>query len=457
MTTAENLMEGDDVISMSSVDTGELRGPDGVPILGNTLQFARDPFGFYEECAEFGDVVPYSVGRQQFYMVLHPDDVKRVLSTEHDSFRKGQFQREQLGFVLGDGLLTSEGDRWREQRQRIQPSFSPDKIQSYVATMTDCAADAVERWDAGETVEIDEEMRRVTVRILARSLFGTDITEHVETISEAMADIGALSEATTMVALLPTWVPTPWNRRAKRGVEAIDGVIDALVAEREGDAEGRDDLLSTLIVAHRNGEIPRETLRDQLVTFLLAGHETTSLALTYTWYLLARNPDVRERLHAELNAELGGSRPEMIDLPDLSYTDRVVTESMRLYPPVYRVVREATEPVELGGHTIESGAKLTIPQWNVHRDERWYDDPEQFRPDRWTDDGDRPEYAYFPFGGGPRRCIGMRFARMEAKLVLGTIAQSYELHLADSERTLTLQPGVTAGTADPVEMVPRER
>ena len=435
MTTAENLMEGDDVISMSSVDTGELRGPDGVPILGNTLQFARDPFGFYEECAEFGDVVPYSVGRQQFYMVLHPDDVKRVLSTEHDSFRKGQFQREQLGFVLGDGLLTSEGDRWREQRQRIQPSFSPDKIQSYVATMTDCAADAVERWDAGETVEIDEEMRRVTVRILARSLFGTDITEHVETISEAMADIGALSEATTMVALLPTWVPTPWNRRAKRGVEAIDGVI----------------------VAHRNGEIPRETLRDQLVTFLLAGHETTSLALTYTWYLLARNPDVRERLHAELNAELGGSRPEMSDLPDLSYTDRVVTESMRLYPPVYRVVREATEPVELGGHTIESGAKLTIPQWNVHRDERWYDDPEQFRPDRWTDDGDRPEYAYFPFGGGPRRCIGMRFARMEAKLVLGTIAQSYELHLADSERTLTLQPGVTAGTADPVEMVPRER
>jgi len=434
-------------------------GPPGWPVVGNTIQFARSPFRFYDWCGEYGDVVPYTVGGRRFYMLLHPEDVERVLATEHRKFSKGAFQREQLGWLLGEGLLTSEGERLREQRQRIQPSFSPEKIDQYVKTMTDCAARACERWTAGEPLAIDAAMRRVTVRILARSLFGTDIERHVETIAAAMDDIGARADAGLLAALVPPWVPTPQNRRATRGQEAIDEVIADLLDRRRGDTEGRDDLLSTLLAAREAGEIDRDELRDQLVTFLLAGHETTSLALTYTWLLLARHEGVRERLHAELWDVLGGAVPTMADVPDLSYTDRVLTESMRLYPPVYRVLRETREPVTLGGYEFDAGTRLTLPQWLVHRDARWYDDPHAFRPDRWTDafEASLPDYAYFPFGGGPRRCIGMRFATLEATLVLATIAQEYRLDLADPERELELQPGATVAPAEPVEMVPRER
>jgi cytochrome P450 len=432
-------------------------GPDGWPVVDNTVQFARDPFGFYELCATYGDVVPYTVAGETFYLVYHPEDIERVLSTEHRKFPKGDFQREQLEFVLGEGLLTSEGDRWKEQRKRIQPAFTPEKIQSYTEVMTEYAAQGANRWTAGETVAIDDEMRRVTVQVLARSLFGTDISDHVDTIAAGMEGIGALSEGSLLAALIPEWVPTPWNRRAKRGVEMIDGVIDDLVAQRRGDAAGRDDLLSTLLVAHQEGEVDRDELRDQLVTFLLAGHETTSLALTYTWYLLAENPDARERVYAEVDEVVDGERPTMADLPALEYTERAIDEAMRLYPPVYRQLRAVGEDVDIRGFELEAGSRVTMPQWVVHRDPRWWDDPNEYRPARWTGEQDRPEYAYFPFGGGPRRCIGMRFARMEAQLILATIATEYELDLAGDGGRLDLQPGVTAQPADPVEMVPRAR
>ncbi|WP_335999968.1 cytochrome P450 [Halorientalis halophila] len=442
---------------MAESDAGGLEGPDGWPVVGNTFQFARDPFSFYERCADMGDVVPYEIAGRTFYLVSHPEAIERVLSTEHGTFEKGSFQREQLSGILGEGLLTSEGERWREQRQRIQPTFGPEKIDSYVGIMTDCATDAAERWRGEQRIAVDDEMRRITVQILARSLFGTDISDHVETIAEAMGDIGAQAEAPAAAALLPEWVPTPWDRRARRGVEAIDGVIEDLIDRRRGDAEGRDDLLSTLLVAHEEGEIRRGTLRDQLVTFLLAGHETTSLALSYTWYLLAENPDTRERLHAEVDDVLGGAVPTMADLGDLKYTERVVTEAMRYYPPVHRVVREASEDVELQGRSIEAGSILTMPQWIVHRDRRWYDDPLRFRPERWAGDSDRPDYAYFPFGGGPRRCIGMRFAKLEAQLILATLARAHRLELAGEGGPLELQSGVTASPAEPVEMIPRAR
>lgn len=433
------------------------RGPDGWPLVGNTVQFARDPFEFYERCGEYGDLVPYTVAGQTFYMVLHPDDIERVLATEHRKFAKGSFQREQLQWVLGEGLLTSEGDRWREQRQRIQPTFKPEKIQTYATTMTDCAEREIADWKDGEPIAIDEAMRRITVTVLARSLFGTDISAHVDTIADAMDDIGARADGSMLTALIPPWIPTPWNQRAKRGIQAIDGVIEDIIDEGRTAVEERDDLLSTLLAAHRDGEISRDTLRDQLVTFLLAGHETTSLALTYTWYLLAENPEKRERIHAELDTALADAPPTVADRSDLRDTERAITEAMRVYPPVYRVLREARESVELGGYTVEAGTRLTLPQWLVHRDERWYEDPDAYRPERWAADGERPTYAYFPFGGGPRRCIGMEFARLEALFILATIAQQYRLDLVDEGGRLSLQPGVTAAPADPVEMIPRTR
>lgn len=434
-----------------------LAGPDGWPLVDNTIQFGRDPFDFYDRCGEYGDLVPYTVGGQQFYMVRKPADIERVLSTEHAKFGKGASQREQLRWLVGDGLLTSEGDRWREQRQRIQPSFKPAKIQTYAETMTECASREMATWADGETIAIDDAMRRATVTVLARSLFGTDISAHVETIADAMVDISAPSDVPTLTALLPDWLPTPWDRQAERGVEAIDGVIESLLEEGRARPEDRDDLLSTLLVAHRQGEITRETLRDQLVTFLLAGHETTSLALTYTWYLLSETPESRKRLQDELDDVLGGETPTVSDLPDLEYTEHAITEAMRVYPPVYRVVREANEPVELAGHQVDAGTKLTLPQWLVHRDERWYDDPEEYRPERWATDRDRLEYAYFPFGGGPRRCIGMQFAKLEAQLMLATIAQEWSLYLVGPGGRLSLKPGITASPAESVEMRVRKR
>ncbi|MFB6164888.1 MAG: cytochrome P450 [Haloarculaceae archaeon] len=445
--------------SMGAGGSDGPRGPDGWPVVGNTFQFARDPFEFFDAAAEFGDVVPYSVAGRQFYLVTHPDAIERVLSTEHRKFEKGQFQLEQLGQALGRGLLTSEGERWREQRQRIQPAFGPEKIEAYAGIMTEVATRESGRWTAGEPVAIDDEMRRMTVQILARSLFGTDIGEHVETIAGGMRDLGAQADAPAVAALLPEWVPTPWDRRARRGVEAIDGVIESLIETRQGDAADRDDLLSTLLVAHRDGEITRQTLRDQLVTFLLAGHETTSLALTYTWYLLAQHDAQRESLHAELDAVLGGATPTMGDLEELTYTGWCVREAMRRYPPVHRVVRQASEPVELRGTTVDAGSLLTMPQWVVHRDERWWSDPGAYEPERWADEASdgRPAYAYFPFGGGPRRCIGMRFAELEAQLILATIAQRFEIELVGDGGSLALVSGVTASPAESVEMVPRRR
>jgi len=447
--------------------TGELPpGPDGLPVLGNTLTLARDPIGFFDRMAAYGDVVRYELAGQPFTMVLHPAYVERLLVTDSDSLRKFRF--EEFGFGSGtdafapEGVLFSEGEQWRAQRTTLQAAFTPDRIERYGETMVATAAEHAVGWPRGEEVAIDRRFSELTLDVLSRTLFDLDLDGRGEAITDVARALNGRADTRSLSAFLPSWVPTPSQRRYDRAMAAFDELVDDLIAERRGadDLDRRDDLLSLLLTrAGPEGYRHSETeLRDQLLTFLFAGHETTSLALTYTTLLLSRHHTVLDRLHEEWEEVLGGDDPTPADLPALSYTDRVLRESLRLYPPAFAVFRTVLEDLTLGGYLLPEGTNVTIPQFRIHRDSRFYDDPERFRPDRWTDGFEDclPEYAYFPFGGGPRHCIGMRFARTELSLVLPTLLRRVEID-PRSDPEPDLAPGATLQPADDVRVRIRDR
>jgi len=423
-------------------------GPNGLPVLGNGLSLVRDPRAFYETLSEYGDVVSYRIPRMEFCTVLHPELIERVLLTDHDRYDKWGFE-DFGGEFAPEGLLLTDGEQWRRQRTTIQNAFTLDRIQGYGETMAQCAAEMVAGWDDGEEVALNRAFSRLTLRILTRSLFDLDLAEEEAVVTDfarTMNDQGSLDGISTF---LPMWVPTPENRRYKRALSEFRSFVEGLIDERRGRADQYDDLLSVLLTAESDdGTTMSETeVRDQMVTFLFAGHETTALALTYTFLELAKRDDVRERLDAEHEAVLDDPAPGLMDLDDLTYTEQVLKESLRLYPPAFILFRKTNREVELGGYRIPAGTRVTLPQFYVHTDPRWYDSPEAFDPSRWTDgfEDDLPDYAYFPFGGGPRHCIGMRFAMLELKTVVPTVAQAVDLDLLsdpepDLEMAATLRP-----------------
>lgn len=451
-------------------------GPSGLPVVGSTLSFVRDPFATYERwAAEYGDVVGADIAGHDFVMVAHPDQIETVLVEDQDRYGKGEFQRSQLGDIVGDGLLLSEGEYWAEQRARLQPAFFRERIGEYAETMVAETVERSERW-AGETVALNEECQRLSLAIMARTLFGFDIERAEGTFGETARTISERFNLSHLSTYLPEWVPTRRNRRYRQALDDLDRVIyeriDERRAEREDESVGAvadggptdggaaaehaspaadepdADLLDILVSAADDPEtdLTDETLRDEIATVILGGHDTASLAMTYTIYALARHPEAEERVRTELDDVLGDDRPSMTDLPSLPALDRTVREAMRLYPPAYTLFREPHADVEIDGYDVPAGTTVTIPQWVVHRDERWYDDPEQYRPERWTDgfEADLPEYAYFPFGGGKRHCIGMRYGLTETKLVVATLLQRYRFELRNPDLTfsaaLTLQP-----------------
>ncbi len=425
-------------------------GPDGLPVLGNVRSLVDDPRAFYDEMSGYGDVVSYSVPLMDFCTVLHPDLIERVLVTENDHFEKFGFE-DLGGDFMSEGLLLAEGEQWQRQRLAAQEAFTPDRIRTYGDAMGRYADAMVDDWTDGETVQLDRAFSELTLRILSRSLFDLELADDADAVTRVADAINERGDLDGLSTFVPLWVPTPRNRRFKRAVSAFEPFVDDLIAERRGATGEYDDLLASLMAADDVGGLTHEELRDSMATFLFAGHETTSLALTYLVLQVAQHDDVRRRLDAEYDAVLDGRRPTVDDLLELEYTDRVVTETLRLYPPAYILFRTATRDVELGGYRIPEGTNVTLPQFFVHTDERWYDDPETFDPDRWTDEleAERPEYAYFPFGGGPRHCIGMRFAMQELKTVVPTVLQRVEFDLVsdpdpDLDHAVTLQP------ADPV-------
>jgi cytochrome P450 len=428
-------------------------GPEGRFGLRNVVRVARDQLGELRDLVDrHGDVAHIRILGREFFVVSHPDDLEAVF-VKHARVMLRDDYNVMLQRVLGQGLLTSDGDLWKRQRKLMAQAFVPRRIQTYGEAMVRVAAAALAPWRDGQVVNLHQEISRVTMEVVADVLFGAGIEPRdVATVSASMEVVNQyLSGSAEALLKVPGWVPTPLNVALNRAVKRIDELVYRIIANRRS-GQPREDLLGTLLAAQDEdgSRMTDQQLRDEVITLFLAGHETTALALAHALYLLSKHPDVERRLHAELTSVLGDRLPTSDDVRALPYTDRVLKEVMRLYPPAWTAGRQAGEDVEVGGYVLPKGAQILLSQWIVHRDPRWFPNPEGFDPDRWLPERtkDLPRYAYFPFGGGPRVCIGNHFAMMEATLLLAVILQRYRIELLPGQR-LELKASVTLRQAGP--------
>jgi cytochrome P450 len=422
-------------------------GPPSHLGLRNLARFAHDQLGLLRAVADtYGDVARVDLLGQSYYLVSHPDDIEAVLVKHARIMRRDQHSVV-LERALGKGLLTSDGDLWKRQRRLMAQAFVPRKIQSYGAAMARVTDAGLGTWRDGATINLHQEMSRLTMEVVADVLFGSSLTHaDTELVRASMETVNEFfANSPEAMIQLPAWVPTPRNRRMSAAVAGLDALIYRIIARRRAD-EPRDDLLGTLLAARDDdgARMDDRQLRDESMTLFLAGHETTALALAHTLYLLSTHPEVERRLHAELAAVVGDRLPTADDARALPYAERVLKESMRLYPPAWTTGREPTEDVDVRSYRIPKGAQILASQWVVHRDPRWFPNPEAFDPDRWA--GERakaiPRFAYFPFGGGGRVCIGNHFATLEATLMLAVIVGRWRLDLLPGQR-LAFKPSVT--------------
>jgi cytochrome P450 len=433
----------------------EAPGPRPGLLFGSGARFRRDQLGFYEACVrEYGDVVETRMGPFRIFLIYHPDAIEELLVTRNRDFIKSPGVRL-LRPLLGDGLLLSEGETWLRQRRLMQPAFHRQRVAGYGDVMSAFAERHVARWTAGATVDVHAEMMALTQAIVGKTLFDADVSGDAQDATRAAKvlaeDFGVRLRS---FRLLPYWVPTPRNLRSRRAVARLDRVVHRIIAERVAGHEDRGDLLSMLVHAQDADDGTRMSarqVRDEVMTIYMAGHETTAVALSWAWYLLAQHPEADAQLAEEVRDVLGGRRPSVADLPRLKYAEMVMMESMRLYPPAYGLGRQAARPSEIAGYAVAHNDIFIAPTWVVHRDARWFEEPAAFRPERWAKDLAQrlPRFAYFPFGGGPRQCIGNGFALMEAILILATIAQRFRLSLVPGQRitptpyvTLRPEPGI---------------
>ena len=431
-----------------------LPGPRGGLFFGTAGDFRRDQLGFYVSCArQYGDYVQTRMGPYRVFLLFHPDTIEELLVARNRDFIKSPGVRL-LRPVLGDGLLLSEGDTWLRQRRLVQPAFHRQRVAGYGEVMASFAERHVAAWKDGDVRDVNVEMMALTQAIVAKTLFDADVSGDAHEASQAaeilMHDFGVRLQSFRVV---PHWIPTPGNLRSRRAIRRLDQLILKIIEARRASGEDRGDLLSILVHAQDADDGTRMSarqVRDEVMTLFMAGHETTAVALSWAWYLLAQHPEVEMRLVDELGEVLGGRAPTIADLPRLKYADMVITETMRLYPPAYGLGRQAVRATEIGGHAIAAKDIFITPTWVVHRDPRWFEEPEAFRPERWAGDLARrlPRFAYFPFGGGPRQCIGASFATMEAVLLLAAIAPRFHLALVPGQRiaptpyvTLRPEPG----------------
>jgi cytochrome P450 len=425
------------------VSPAATRWPPGKPpafIGGNLLHYRRDPLGYLTQNArDYGDVALIMFGKWPGFQINHPDDVQQVLVKQAHKFHKAIIYKATLSQYLGNGLLISDGDFWRRQRQLAQPAFHTRRIQAYADVMTAFTQQMLERWRPGETRNIAQDMMNLTLYIVAKTLFDADISGESNLVARALEVLlHSVIEQSQMIIRLPDWVPTPARQRKRWSIETLHQVTMDIIQERRAAGVDRGDLLSMLISAQtEDGErMTDDQVRDEALTIVLAGHETTANAMTWTFYLLAQHPDVEERLAAEISEALGGRPPTLADMPRLTYTEQVIKESMRLYPPAWSFARSVLEPVELGGYTLPPRSTVVILPYVIHRDERWFPQPLRFDPERFNPANEE---------GGPRVCIGNSFAMMEAKIILASVVQRYRLALrpgyqAEPEPLVTLRP-----------------
>jgi len=401
------------------------------------FDFRRDPLAFVENTARtYGDVAHWRFGRTNVYLLSHPDLIRDVLVTNHRNFIKSRvLQRSRV--LLGDGLLTSEGEHHLRQRRMIQPSFHRDRVASYATVMGEHASQLADRWQNGETVDMAREMMRLTLAIAGRTLMGLDVGEgEADEIGSALSDALTLFDRlTNPLGELLDRIPIPSTRKLWRARDQLDATIHRVIAARRATLGSGDDLLSELLLAQDvegdGARMSNEQVRDEILTIFLAGHETTANALAWTWCLLSQHSRIADRLHAEIDEVLGGRTATADDFPRLTFTRSVIAESMRLFPPAWTLGRQPLEDYDAGGYRLRAGSIVLMSPWVVHRDPRFFPDPLSFNPDRWSVEGEAAmhRHAYFPFGAGPRKCIGEGFAWMEAVLVLATLAQRWRATL----------------------------
>ena len=425
-------------------------GPSSWPPGASFLKFRRNPIRFFEDTHQrYGDIAKFHFGPQAVYLVSHPDWIEDVLVTSAKKFQKGvALQRAKR--LLGEGLLTSEGQQHLKQRRTIQPLFHRQQVQRFAGAMVKHAARWRDSISAGATIDMTDQMAALTLAIVGETLFSSNVQADADEVRDALT----AAVQSFGIAFLPGLeyfekLPLPVFVRVRKARERLDKVIHRVIAERRRGASVEAPDLVSMLLAARDPENPSEPgmsdeqIRDEAMTIFLAGHETTANAMAWTWYLLSQSTGVETKLHDELARILDGRTPSVEDVPKLEYTRAIIAESMRLYPPAWTMGRRAMEPHTIGGHAIEPGALVIISQWIAHHDPRWWDAPNDFKPERWQLPAPRPKYAYFPFGGGSRICIGESFAWTEAILLLATIAQRWRFtanQAPELEPRITLRP-----------------
>jgi cytochrome P450 len=424
-------------------------GPRGYFLIGNALDLLREPFDFPLRCLrDYGNIVRLRLGSLVFYLLADVEAIEQVLRRDHRNFIKDK-GTHLLSSVLGEGLLTNEGEQWRRQRRLAQPMFQLEQIPRYGSVMVEYTERLLRDWQPGQRRDIHADMQWLTMEIAARTFLGTSVSGSAKRVGQALTAV--LEYFASWPALVP-WLRrlhTPGNVRYQRACRDVNALIYETIARRRAEGATGDDLLSRLLSARDEdgSRMSDRQLHDELVTLFLAGQETTAIALSFCFYLLARHPEAEARLAAELEEVLQGELPTAGHVPRLRYTDWVVKEALRLYPPVPSIGREAIRDCEVAGFHVPKGTQVSPLQWAVHRDPRWFDEPESFRPERWDNDliHRLPRCAYLPFGDGPRICNGNQFAMMEAVLVLATVFRRFRLELVPRHKlelfaSVTLRP-----------------
>ncbi|GAB4378857.1 MAG: cytochrome P450 [Elainellaceae cyanobacterium] len=423
--------------------------PKGTPIWGHTIAFSQDPLGFLTHCGrEYGEIVPLRFGAARAFLLIQPAHIEQVLK-EQRGLTKNSPAWNALKTLVGEGLLTSDGEFWARQRRLMQPVFHQQRITGYGETMVAYTEALLQTWQDGEIRDIHHDMMQLTLNIVTKTLFNVDMQgTEAQTVAHALDVAMEWFLSRRKQAFLPlAWIPTPMNQRYKKALQDMDQVLYQLIQQRRQSQEKPGDLLSMLIAVKDEvdgSQMSDLQLRNELATLMLAGHETTANALSWSWMLLAEHPDVYQRLIQELDTVLAGRSPTVADLPRLPYCHWVIKESMRLYPPVFSIARTTANPYNLAGYSIPANSILIFSPWVMHRSDRYFVNPEQFQPERWANDLEKqlPKGVYFPFGDGARICIGKGFALMEAVLLLATIAQNFQLTLVP-DHPIALFPSIT--------------
>jgi cytochrome P450 len=435
-------------------------GPRGYPILGVLPQLRTDPLRAFSEAADqYGDVVHLKTGPYHGFLLLDPADIKHVLQDNARNYHKSPLY-DRLRDSLGNGLLTSEDSFWLRQRRLAQPAFHRQKLAAMADVMVDCTEQLLARWDrvasSGETVDLVPEMMGLTQSIIVRTMFSTDLGPTAEVVNRTWPIINRRIGETFWSTRIETTLPLPANRRLWRALGELDAVVYRIIADRRRTGRDEPDLLSMLLSARdeeTGAGMTNRQLRDEVMTMLLAGHETTSLALSWTYFLLSQHPDIEQHLVDEVDDVIGDGRPAFMHAERLTWTRRTIEEALRLYPPAWGFSRLALGDDEVGGYRVAKGSLVFLIPFVVHRRPKLWPDPERFDPSRFAPEREaaRPRFAYIPFGGGPRGCIGSQFAMLEAQLIVATIAQRYRIELLRDQQigpepliTLRPKPGIRA-------------